>query len=75
MILNLYDAPNGSIYTVVDIPEENILESIGIFPGAQLKIESRYSFGGPVTVALGSRNIAIGKALAKKIAVERCYNE
>ncbi len=70
MEMNLYNAKNGCNYIVVDTPEENTLESIGIFPGAQVKIESRYRFGGPVAISLGSRSIAIGKGLAEEILIE-----
>lgn len=70
MKINLYDTQNGGVYNVVEIPEENTLESIGVFPGAHIKVENHYNFGGPIAISLGSRNIAIGKALAKQIFVE-----
>ncbi|HCY06612.1 MAG TPA: ferrous iron transport protein A [Erysipelotrichaceae bacterium] len=70
MEINLYETKNGGVYNVVKIPEENTLESIGVFPGAYVKVESHYNFGGPVSISLGSRNIAIGKNLAKQIFVK-----
>ncbi len=75
METSLYDAQNGCTYSIVKMPEDNALESIGVFPGARVKIQSRYHFGGPIAISLGSRSIAIGKALATKIFVERCDNE
>ena len=70
MKINLYDTLNGNVYSVVDMPKENTLESIGVFPGAHVKVDSHYNFGGPVAISLGSRNVAIGKALAKQILVK-----
>jgi len=67
---NLYDAEVGKEYIVTETPDIKLLNSIGIFKGAKIKKESKYRFGGPVSVSLSTRKIAIGKNIAEKIIVK-----
>lgn len=69
---SLYEAAKDILLTVISIPKENMLESIGIFPGAQIVKKNTYPLGGPVSLTLGlkgSRNVAVGKRLAEEILV------
>ena len=49
------------------IPEEALLPSLGIRRGKKVKMRAFSSFGGPLIVAVGGRNIAIGRSLASQI--------
>ena len=69
MKYNLYEAERGKEYIVTDTPDIKLLSSIGIFKGARIKKEQTYRFGGPVSVSLSTRKIAIGKDIAEKIRV------
>ncbi|HHU77737.1 MAG: FeoA family protein [Caldicoprobacterales bacterium] len=70
MKYNLYEAERGKEYIVTDTPDIKLLSSIGIFKGARIKKEHTYRFGGPVSVSLSTRKIAIGKDIAEKIRVK-----
>lgn len=66
---SLYNSENGKIYTIMSVPDIQLLSSIGIFQGAKIKKENNYKFGGPVSISLSTRKIAIGKDIAEKILV------
>ncbi len=68
--LNLYGAKKGKTYTVTSTPDYMLLSSIGILEGVKIRIESKYKLGGPVSVSLSTRKIAIGKDIASKILVK-----
>lgn len=70
--MNIYKCKSGSFYNIVKIPDEGLLQSIGIFPGVKVKKISEYKMGGPVHLLIGTRNVAIGKKIAKFIEVEEC---
>lgn len=67
---NLYQAQCGKEYTIVQTPDYQLLASIGVFKGAKVRVESKYKLGGPVSVALSTRKIAVGKDIATKIIVD-----
>lgn len=66
----LYSAENGKIYKVLRVPKIELLSSIGIFKNVTIKKENSYRLGGPVSISLNTRKIAIGKEIARKILVE-----
>jgi len=66
---NLYDAQPGKEYTVLETPEYKLLSSIGLFSGAKVRMESKYGLGGPVSLSLSTKKIAVGKDLATQIYV------
>lgn len=66
----LYNAQNGKTYIVSRIPDIELLSSIGIFKNATIKKENSYRMGGPVSISLSTRKIALGKDIARKILVE-----
>lgn len=70
MNYNLYQAKRGKEYTIADVPDNKLLSSIGLLKGVRIKLESRYGFGGPVSISLSTRKIAVGKDIATKIYVE-----
>lgn len=67
---NLYRTEEGKTYVVTSIPDCMLLSSIGVLKGAEIKVESKYKLGGPVTVSCSTRKIAIGKDIARKVLVE-----
>ncbi len=67
---NLYQAEIGKNYTIFAIPDNHLLSCIGILEGATIKAEHRYGIGGPVSISLSTRKIAIGKDIAEKIYVK-----
>lgn len=67
---NLYRVDDKKEYKIVEIPDSDMLESIGIIPGSIIWKEYTYGFGGPAYIKFGTRNIAIGKDIAKFVRVE-----
>ena len=67
---NLYNVEIGKEYIVTETPDIKLLNSIGIFEGARIKKENMYRFGGPVSVSISSRIIAIGNNFAERIHVK-----
>ncbi|NLW56814.1 MAG: ferrous iron transport protein A [Firmicutes bacterium] len=68
--LSLYNAPDNCCYTVSDVPNVKILNSLGFYPGTLIHKKKRYRLGGPVLVNLATREIALGKDIASAILVE-----
>ncbi len=46
------------------------LSSLGILPGTVLRVLNRGPLGGPVLVDVGGTRVAIGRGLARKVAVD-----
>lgn len=72
--MNITDIKKGQSCRIVDIcggkAISNKLDSLGIRTGACVeKISSQY-FRGPITIQVGSTQVAIGHLMAKKILVE-----
>ena len=71
MVLSLIDP--GEEVTLIDIEGgrglRSKLYSMGLVPGATLKILSR-SGSGPVMIAVKDSRLAIGRGMAEKIIVE-----
>ncbi len=69
---SLLDLSEGEVATVKDIYGgagiRNRLASIGIFPGASVKIVKKAP--GPCIVEVSGTRLAIGKGMASKIVVE-----
>jgi DtxR family Mn-dependent transcriptional regulator len=47
------------------------LDTLGLVPGASIKILERAPFNGPITLKIGSTNHAISRAMASVIQVKR----
>lgn len=67
---SLYEAKPGREYTVLAAPDYQLLSSIGVFSGARVKLENKYRLGGPVSISLATKKIAVGKDLATQIYVQ-----
>ncbi len=67
--MNLYEANNNK-YLVTELPEIDLLNSLGVFEGAVINKVSTYKMGGPVLILIDSREVAIGKDTAILIKVE-----
>jgi Fe2+ transport system protein FeoA len=67
---DLYAAPEGRRYRVVSVPDVKILRSLGIFPGAVVFKKKRYRLGGPALILIATREIALGKDVARAIVVK-----
>lgn len=68
--MELYNSENNQVYQVIDVPNVALLNSLGVFTGAKIAKKDTYKMGGPVLIAIGSREVAIGKDLAVQIQVE-----
>jgi ferrous iron transport protein A len=70
--MNLAQVKEGELVRIVDVLGglglRNRLASIGIFPGAQVKVVK--SPPGPVIVEVAGSRVAIGQGMAKKVEVE-----
>lgn len=67
---SLYTAPENCRYTVADVPDVKILNSLGFYPGTVIHKKKRYRLGGPVLIRRATREIALGKDIASAILVE-----
>lgn len=68
--MELYNSENDQTYKVIAVPNVTLLNTLGVFIGAKIVKKNTYKMGGPVLVAIGSREVAIGKDLAVQIQVE-----
>ena len=68
---SLYDAAKGAALIIIDMPKISLLTSMGLGIGTQIKVESKYPFGGPVLLKIENTcSIALGKDIAKQVAVQ-----
>jgi len=68
--INLYGAKKKGTFYVKSVPDVGLLKSLGLRAGSEVKLQHRYAFGGPVLLSVGGEyQIAIGKDIAKQIAV------
>lgn len=67
---SLYNVPDNCNYTVADVPNVKVLNSLGIFPGSVVRKKKKYGLGGPVLINLATRELALGKDIATAILVE-----
>ena len=75
---NLYSAKEKVTYTIGEIPEFNLLKTLGIFQGSKIFKKRTYKLGGPVMITVNERDVAIGKDIALQIQLkelEGCSNE
>lgn len=68
-MIDLYSAENKK-YEVKEVPEIDLLKSLGVFDGAIITKKTTYNMGGPVLILIDSREVAIGKDTAILINVE-----
>ncbi|MDI9472479.1 MAG: ferrous iron transport protein A [Tissierellia bacterium] len=66
---NLYEVEDKKEYKIEEIPDSDLLATIGVIPGSIIRKEYTYGFGGPAHIKLGTRNVAIGKEMAKTVKV------
>ncbi len=71
---NLYEADINKIYEVKNIPNVDLLNSLGVFQGAKITKKATYNMGGPVLILIANREVAIGKDTAILIEVEEVNN-
>lgn len=71
----LNKAETGSIYEVVAVPEVELLKSLGIRPGASVRVICRYPLGGPTLLSVEeSGTVAVGKDIATLVTVSPWAN-
>lgn len=69
--MNLYKVKKNSIYQVTEVPDEGLLENLGIRVGSEIEVKMRYRLSGPVLLCVeGSYTVALGKDVAKMIKVK-----
>ena len=68
--LNLYDGKINRLMQIVAMPDISLLKSLGLRLGTSIKIQNRYSLGGPLLLRVeDSFSVAVGKDVAKQISV------
>ena len=70
----LADAPVGTRTRVVRVGDEDpgmlrYLDSLGLRPGAEVKLTSRAPFDGPLTIEVGSTVQQVGASLASRVLI------
>ena len=69
--MSLYEAKVKARFQVDCVPENQLLEHMGLRPGTQLIIQNRYALGGPVLLRVeGAYDLALGKDIARQISVK-----
>ena len=69
--ISLYEAEKRKAYQVASVPDIPLLENMGLRPGANIAVQNRYALGGPALVRVeGAYDLALGKDIAKQIAVK-----
>ena len=71
--MSLSDLRRGDSATVVDIPDEGLrmqLLRFGITAGCRVRCHARLPFG-PVVLRYGGQEIAVGREVARRVAVDR----
>jgi ferrous iron transport protein A len=71
--MKLIEVPLGErarLISVEDVSLRAKLIQYGLYPGDSLRVLRLAPFGGPVLIEVNDREIALGRALAKKILVE-----
>lgn len=68
--MTLYNLNKDNRCRIVSLPDVGLLESLGIRKGLKVCIKNKQPLGGPVILQTGTRNIAIGRAIASEIVVE-----
>lgn len=66
---SIYEAKLGFKYQVNDIPDIELLHSLGVYRGAKMTLKEKINLGGPVVLEMGHRTVAIGKDIARQIFV------
>jgi len=70
MTTNLYEAKAKHAFLVASVPDIRLLESLGVRAGTRITVQNRYAWGGPVLLRVeGAYSVAVGKDIAKQIAV------
>lgn len=68
--MTLYNLNKEDRCQILSTPDMGLLESLGIRVGLNVRIKNKQPLGGPVVLQTGTRNIAIGRAIADQIVVE-----
>ena len=69
-VISLYKAHKNSILKITSVPKVELLQGLGLGVGTQVKVQNRYTFGGPVLLLVEeSYSVAVGKDIATQIAV------
>lgn len=72
MSMSLYAADKAGVFQVSCVPDNGLLESIGLRVGTKISVQHRYALGGPVLINIeDSFSVAIGKDIATQITVGR----
>ena len=68
---NLYTAPKNGVFTVISVPNIDLLENLGVRVGASIAMQNRYALGGPVLLRVeNAYSVALGKDIAQQITVK-----
>ena len=69
--MSLYKAKKQGAFQVTSVPQIQLLENMGLRTGTRITVQNRYGLGGPVLLRVeDSYNLALGKDIARQIAVE-----
>ena len=68
--MSLYTLKKNFDFVIEKMPKNELLQSMGVREGLQMKVLTRQPFGGPIIVKLRNRNIAIDKNIAELITVK-----
>ncbi|OIJ22065.1 iron transporter FeoA [Anaerobacillus alkalidiazotrophicus] len=68
--MSLYKYKKKNSFVIKEIPNIQLLKSLGVCVGLVTMVVSRMPLGGPVLITVGKRQVALGKEIADKILVE-----
>ncbi len=64
---------NNKPCIIENLPDINLLNSLGLRKGSKVSIKSRQFFGGPLVVQIGTRCVAIDKKIAEQIVIKEVH--
>lgn len=67
--MNLYTSQINKKYLINEMPDNNLIKSLGVFNGSVILKKATYKHGGPVLLDVDGREVAIGKDIAINIKV------
>lgn len=58
---------------IKSIPNDCLLQSLGVCEGLRTSVFSKMPLGGPVLIKVGKRKVALGREIADKIIIEEVH--
>ncbi|MDG5788038.1 FeoA family protein [Evansella sp. AB-P1] len=68
--MSLYKYKGKNRFIIKEVPNNQLLTSLGVTVGLVTTIVSKMPLGGPILIHVGKRQVALGKEIADHIIVD-----